>query len=232
MRALRGTVETLQHDLRDARIEASDAGRREATVQEQEAKLASQQTTIQSVQRSLSDARQAAQDLQALLEARTEELEASQNRVRALDSERSKLARDLREFTDDLDHHRRESVKFGFELAALRNAQDTREAAYAEHVANLTHQLSRIQEESSAANEKAEEARNRHTQLSRELATLESTSRDASLEQRQKYKVQTRRLAAQIEYLKAKYTRENTFRNALALQKKFLLLLVGGMSLT
>jgi hypothetical protein len=43
--------------------------------------------------------------------------------------------------------------------------------------------------------------------------------------------VQTRRLSAQIEYLKAKYTREATFRNALSLQKKFLLLLVGGMSL-
>jgi len=40
-----------------------------------------------------------------------------------------------------------------------------------------------------------------------------------------------RRLAAQIEYLKALYARENTYRNALSLQKKFLLVLVGGMSL-
>lgn len=38
-------------------------------------------------------------------------------------------------------------------------------------------------------------------------------------------------MATQIQYLKAKYTRESTFRNALALQKRYLLLLVGGMSL-
>lgn len=49
--------------------------------------------------------------------------------------------------------------------------------------------------------------------------------------QGKKFKVQARRLSAQIEYLKAVYARENTFRSALALQKKFLLLLVGGMSL-
>jgi hypothetical protein len=50
-------------------------------------------------------------------------------------------------------------------------------------------------------------------------------------EQRAKFKAQTRDLAAQIRYLKAKFTRESTFRNGLALQKRYFLLLVGGMSL-
>jgi hypothetical protein len=50
-------------------------------------------------------------------------------------------------------------------------------------------------------------------------------------EQKAHFKALTRGLATQIQYLKAKYTRESTFRNGLALQKRYLLLLVGGMSL-
>jgi hypothetical protein len=38
-------------------------------------------------------------------------------------------------------------------------------------------------------------------------------------------------LAVQIQYLMAKFTRETMFRKDLALQKRYLLLLVGGMSL-
>jgi hypothetical protein len=50
-------------------------------------------------------------------------------------------------------------------------------------------------------------------------------------DQKAKFKVQVHELAVQIRYLKAKFTREATFRNGLALQKRYLLLLVGGMSL-
>jgi hypothetical protein len=50
-------------------------------------------------------------------------------------------------------------------------------------------------------------------------------------EQKLRFKSQSRDLATQIRYLKAKFTREASFRNALALQKRYLLLLVGGMSL-
>jgi hypothetical protein len=55
--------------------------------------------------------------------------------------------------------------------------------------------------------------------------------RTALAEQRLRYKVQIRDLAAQIRYLKAKFTRESTFRNGLSLQKRYLLVMIGGMSL-
>lgn len=35
----------------------------------------------------------------------------------------------------------------------------------------------------------------------------------------------------QIRYLKAKFTRESTFRSALAAQKRYFLVMIGGMSL-
>jgi len=58
----------------------------------------------------------------------------------------------------------------------------------------------------------------------------ENTS-TALAEQKMRFKAQTRDLAAQIRYLKAKFTRESTFRNGLCLQKRYLLLMIGGMSL-
>jgi hypothetical protein len=61
--------------------------------------------------------------------------------------------------------------------------------------------------------------------------TCNSGAQLALEEQRARFKAQTRDLAAQIRYLKAKFTRESTFRNGLALQKRYFLLLVGGMSL-
>lgn len=63
------------------------------------------------------------------------------------------------------------------------------------------------------------------------LTSRPSGLSDTLAEQKSRFKSQSRELATQIRYLKAKYTREATFRNALALQKRYLLLLVGGKSL-
>lgn len=74
------------------------------------------------------------------------------------------------------------------------------------------------------------------SKCSRPLATERNAYECSGLsqaltDQKARFKSQTKDLAAQIHYLKAKYTRESTFRNGLALQKRYLLLLVGGMSL-
>lgn len=50
-------------------------------------------------------------------------------------------------------------------------------------------------------------------------------------EQHAHWKSQTRDLAIQIRYLKAKFTREATFRSALSAQKRYFLVMIGGMSL-
>ena len=60
---------------------------------------------------------------------------------------------------------------------------------------------------------------------------MSSRHAEALNAQQARFKSQARDLASQIRYLKAKYTREASFRNALSLQKRYLLLLVGGMSL-
>ena len=60
---------------------------------------------------------------------------------------------------------------------------------------------------------------------------INSNTAQALEDQRARFKIQTRELGAQIKYLMAKCARESTFKNALCLQKRYLLLLVGGMSL-
>lgn len=201
-------------------------------LREENVLLVKQQSTLLTVQESLKEARRATEELRAELDARTQELVATQRHVQTFERERSQIARELVDFAKDLDVQQRECANFGNELAALRIAQAAKETDYAQKAASLEAKLALAHEQQVAAEEKTRATIDRHAELARQLAALESQSRDAAMEQRQKYKVQTRRLSAQIEYLKAKYTRENTFRNALALQKKFFILLVGGMSLT
>lgn len=184
------------------------------------------------MQRSLKEARQSCDEALAESQERTRELQAAQDTVRGLEAERSNIARELLDFNTDLKIQRRECAKFETELEAMRHEQVTAELGRARQVSDLEADLTSTRQRLFSAQKEAKAAGIRCGELSNELASFESNLRDSVSEQRQKYKLQTRRLSAQIEYLKAKYTRENTFRTALALQKKFLLLLVGGMSLT
>ena len=167
------------------------------------------------------------------LQDREYDLRSAKNRITDLESERRTIAKELADFERDLSTQRKDSQRFGIELQKLKIEQQGTAARHASELA--------------AAEREARTARDKLKTVERELASAKSAQREmarsrsqpsesalqSALEaQRARFKVQIADLAVQIRYLKAKFTREATFRNALSLQKRYLLLVVGGMSLS
>ncbi|RSH95361.1 hypothetical protein EHS25_000448 [Saitozyma podzolica] len=222
-------VRQLERDLRDLERKQTRASRDQKDINAPEQDKADE---VRSLQASLQEANAVSERLRVSLDAKTHALEQAENRVSALQRERERVTKDLTEFERDLRAARLESQRFGAELQRLKLDQ---EAATAKQGAD-----GRLERECRSAQDKLRVLR---LELDEERATCQSLERwreehkcgtGAQLaleEQRARFKAQTRDLAAQIRYLKAKFTRESIFRNGLALQKRYFLLLVGGMSL-
>ena len=176
----------------------------------------------------------------------------AEDRIATLQKERASVARELSAFDADLEKQRAESGRFGEELEMLKAEQHVSAAENARGMERLQKDCWASQDRLQATRQQLEEARAEREKLERwrschecnlcvllysplignvSLTTPCRGTKDALDEQRARFKAQSRDLAAQIRYLKAKYTRESTFRNGLSLQKRYLLLLVGGMSL-
>lgn len=194
-------------------------------------------------QSSLVFAQQESERLRNQLRRRCEELAGAEREVDALKEERARVTGELAQFRQDLAVQRSECVSFGTALELARQESRGAQTAHAHQLAISEERLQTQQSDLKRAIQHAKQFQQQHASLQRDLERYESQvyvspafcwklmASQTAGEQRHKLKSQARRLSAQIEYLKAVYARENTFRNALALQKKFLLLLVGGMSL-
>ncbi|KAL7421209.1 hypothetical protein Q5752_004094 [Cryptotrichosporon argae] len=185
----------------------------------------------------------------AQLATTTEALAVADARVTELVREHEAVLRELGAFERDLERQRTESAAFGEQLRALKLEHERRaggDATQARAVEDARAEADRARRTVARAadNVRAVEGKLERTaaqldESRRAYADLEAWQRvhecgvssAALAEQKAKYKAQTRELAAQIRYVKAKCTREATFRNALAAQKRFLVLMVGGMSL-
>ncbi len=154
------------------------------------------------------------------------------------------MAQELIAFESDLKSQRAESKRFGVQLELLKSEQQDSIARNAAEFSQLERSAegakSRLRStEQELRTARADYAELRNWRESQDSNSFVSTPIHLPLlktvsgldEQRSRFKAQTRELAAQIRYVKAKYTRESTFRNALSVQKRYLLLLVGGMSL-
>jgi chromosome segregation ATPase len=222
------TLDSLRHQL----AAASKAGD----------KVRSLQAALDEAGSSLQTSQEDSSRLRKELRLRSDEVADKEHEIEILTAERTRITRELAHFSEDLAVQRRECAAFGSELQLVRSEQATNRGAHADQLARLEESLRAKQTELVKAVQQAQDARHECSALQERLGRVDSqtyvsainrslTASQATSEQRQKFKVQLRRLSAQIEYLKAVYARENTFRNALALQKKFLLLCVGGMSL-
>ncbi|BEI83947.1 hypothetical protein CcaverHIS002_0405510 [Cutaneotrichosporon cavernicola] len=193
-------------------------------------KVQSLQALLDEAQTSLRSSREDSSRLRNELRLRSDEVADKEQEIKDLAAERQRITRELVQFSEDLTIQRRECVTFGSELQAMRAKQAATRGAHADRLSRLDESFRAKEAELSRATQQLEDARRRCSILQDQLEQVDSQTQ-ATAEQRQKFKAQMRRLSAQIEYLKAVYARENTFRNALALQKKFLILCVGGMSL-
>ncbi|KAL1406075.1 hypothetical protein Q8F55_007758 [Vanrija albida] len=186
--------------------------------------------SVRNLEERLRDEKGEAEHLRETIRQRTQALRAAERAVEDLKNQRSQVVLELAQFSDDLGTQQKECAKFGSELEALRQAQAGRAISHKKALAETEGELGWTRDRLSTAMREAEQAQRRCLHLEKQISGHDAESRGLSLEQKQKFKSQTRVLSAQIQYLKAKYAREATFRNALSLQKKFLILLIGGKS--
>ncbi|TYJ55290.1 hypothetical protein B9479_004010 [Cryptococcus floricola] len=238
--AIKSQSSQLERQLSDEKRAYDSLSRRNAqttrdvpTAVQLQSLLAHKEESIRALESSLHNAEATTHHLRQTLSERELSLKQAESRLERFRQERQMVARELGEFDKDLQRHKQESNAFGIELQVLKKEQTEKAGRHAAELSALErglqdakHRESRMRRELMDAEEKLEEVegwRQTHecdTRLSEDMA-----------KQKARFKSQSRELAAQIKYLKAKYTRESAFRNALALQKRYLLLLVGGKSL-
>ncbi|WVQ75425.1 hypothetical protein IAR50_005049 [Cryptococcus sp. DSM 104548] len=198
-----------------------------------QAELAQKERSIQTLESSLHNAESTAHYLRETLSERESSLEQAESRLERFRQERRTVARELGEFDKDLQRHKQESDAFGVELQELKKEQTEKTRRHAAELSALERDLQDAKDRESRMRRELVDAHEKYEQVEQWRRSHENDTKlsDAMVQQKARFKSQSRELAAQIKYLKAKYTRESTFRNALALQKRYLLLLVGGKSL-
>nr|XP_019009710.1 uncharacterized protein I206_05270 [Kwoniella pini CBS 10737]OCF48491.1 hypothetical protein I206_05270 [Kwoniella pini CBS 10737] len=195
--------------------------------------LAEKVEIIRDLQTTLSEARQESDRIRNTLSQTTESLEQAQTRIVRYQRERETVSKELELFEKDLQVQRAESEVFGRQLQALRKEQNGSHGQNQAELKALERELSVARDNEKRTARQLEDVKGKYDTLDhwKENHNCNSDLPQALIDQKAHFKLQSRSLASQIRYLKAKFTRESTFRNALSLQKRYLLLLVGGMSL-
>ncbi|KAI0366979.1 hypothetical protein BV20DRAFT_951123 [Pilatotrama ljubarskyi] len=167
------------------------------------------------------------EDLRRALSDKASELERMEAEKARMAAEKGDVARTVAALEADLRRVRRDAEAFGRDLKALRAQKDKMETERKEERARAERaqkqaqaQIRVLKEELDGQKEKARELREQwkaHTCAAddRQLAAL-----------RQQHNKECKGLMVQIRYLKAKFTREYTFRCDLGYQKQYLLVLM------
>ncbi|KAI1790299.1 hypothetical protein LXA43DRAFT_1149321, partial [Ganoderma leucocontextum] len=166
-------------------------------------------------------------DLRRALSSQASELERAEAERARLAAEKGDVARTVAALEGDLRRVRRDAEAFGRDLKALRAQKDRMEEERREERAKAERgqkqaqaQIRVLREELDGQKEKVREAREEwrgHVCAAddRQLVSL-----------KQQHNRECKGLMVQIKYLKAKYTREATFRCDLGYQKQYLLVLM------
>lgn len=225
-----------------------------------ENELQSQLDRVQLLEATLSESNLATDRVRQSLRDKSDSLRHAESKIDTLQRERKAVSKELLAFETDLNRQRIESEGFGKELQTLRSEQELTSGAQ-EQFEQIRRDYRTARESLRHAKDQLAKAVERVTELEawqyahrNDLSVLphhttfikspqlrllwrhaDSHNREGSsqamTEQYAHWKSQTRDLATQIRYLKAKFTRESTFRSALSAQKRYFLVMIGGMSL-
>ncbi|WVQ93329.1 hypothetical protein IAU59_000397 [Kwoniella sp. CBS 9459] len=236
LQAYRTQISQLERELADERRAYDSLSRRNALATQSaasQAELARKNDIAATLQTELDGARSEADRLERLLSQRSRSLQETEARLDQMRTERERVMSELEEFERDLRTQRQESKAFGGQLQALKREQMNAAQIHQAELKGLERELrdARDRERKTANDLAGVQSRFEQVERWRSEHQCHSDMADVLADQKARFKTQSRELATQIRYLKAKYTRESTFRNALSLQKRYLLLLVGGMSL-
>ncbi|KAH9940729.1 uncharacterized protein BXZ73DRAFT_42510 [Epithele typhae] len=178
-------------------------------------------------------------DLRRALSAQAGELERAEAERARLTQEKGDVARTVAALEADLQRVRRDAEAFGRDLRALRAQKDRLEDERHEE----RQRAERAQKQAAAQIRVLTEELDGQKALGKEVArerkawaahvcagptAAAATADDEQLMQlKLKHKLECKGLVVQIKYLKAKFSRESTFRSELGFQKRWLLTLMG-----
>ena len=195
-------------------------------------KAATRSTNVRDLEQNIDRLKFNVHQLELSLDQRTTALDTAEKRITAMKRERHTHTDELREFERDLKAQQQENADFGVALKRFKDEQHGSVARNQIEIEALRKDLTRAREQLRRSEDAVQTHQKDYDAIRRWRDMQEcGVSSQVVDDQKVKFKAQSRELATQVRYLKAKFTREATFRNALAIQKRYLLLLVGGYSL-
>ncbi|KAF8216666.1 hypothetical protein K438DRAFT_1953574 [Mycena galopus ATCC 62051] len=166
-------------------------------------------------------------DLRRALDDQADQLhraEAEKNRIAA---EKSDVARSVAALEADLKRVRRDAEAFGRDLKLLRSEKERLEAKQKEEAQIADRTRKQSQSQIRILNEQLEAQRAKTLRAKDELQSHVCVMDDRQLSAlKLQHNKECKGLMVQIRYLKAKFTRESSFRSDLCYQKEYLLVLL------
>ncbi|TFK29615.1 hypothetical protein FA15DRAFT_581743 [Coprinopsis marcescibilis] len=167
------------------------------------------------------------EELKQALESRSEQLHRAKQEKERIASEKSDVARTVASLEADLRRVRRDAEAFGHDLKILRAEKESLEAKLKEEAINGERTKKQSSTQVKLLNEQVESQKRKLAKALQEFEDHACTSDEHQVSTlKLQHNKECKGLMVQIRYLKAKYTRESSFRSDLTYQKDYLLVLL------
>ncbi|KAG2011915.1 hypothetical protein CC2G_011982 [Coprinopsis cinerea AmutBmut pab1-1] len=169
------------------------------------------------------------EELKQALDARSSQLQKAEQEKERIASEKSDVARTVASLEADLRRVRRDAEAFGRDLKSLKAEKERLELKLKDEVAKGERAKKQSSTQVKLLNEQLESQKRKLARAMEEFENHVCTGADEAQISALKIKhhKECKGLMVQIKYLKAKFTRESSFREDLAYQKNYLLELLG-----
>ncbi|KAG6908885.1 hypothetical protein DXG01_002863 [Tephrocybe rancida] len=166
-------------------------------------------------------------DLRRALSDKSNELYKAEQEKQRVSVEKSDVARTVAVLEADLRRVKKDAEAFGRDLKLLRNEKERQEDKHKEEVAQLQRAKKQTQTQIRLLNEQLDNQRLKTGRAQEELQNHVCAADEGQLiAMKLKHNKECKGLFVQIRYLKAKFTRESSFRGDLVYQKNHLLVLL------
>ncbi|GLB41649.1 putative pericentrin-AKAP-450 domain of centrosomal targeting protein [Lyophyllum shimeji] len=166
-------------------------------------------------------------ELKRALFGQAEELQRAEEEKHRISAEKSDVARTVAALEADLRRVKKDAEAFGRDLKLLRAQKEKQEEMHKEELAGLERSKKQAQTQIRLLNEQLESQRDKTSRARDEMKSHVCAADEKQLSaMKVQHKQECKGLIFQIQYLKAKFTRESSFRSDLAYQKQHLLVLL------
>ncbi|KAF8075138.1 hypothetical protein FPV67DRAFT_1605655 [Lyophyllum atratum] len=166
-------------------------------------------------------------DLRRALSDQAGELQKAEQEKQRISAEKSDVARTVAALESDLKRVKKDAEAFGRDLKLLRAEKEKQEERHKDELSRLERTKKQAQTQIRLLNEQVETQREKTVLAREELKDHVCVADERQLSaMKLQHNQECKGLFVQIKYLKAKFTRESSFRNDLSYQKHHLLFLL------